>query len=85
MIPHAPLVAAARGKVDAKAARKGERTVWRPEGAVEAAVYARELLEAGNIVDGPALVESVDTTVLVPEWARLTVDEYGSLAIGEQG
>jgi N-methylhydantoinase A/oxoprolinase/acetone carboxylase beta subunit len=84
-IPHAPLVAARPGKADAKAAQKGERTLWRPEGTVTAIVYSRELLEAGNIVDGPALVESADTTVLVPEWARLTVDEYGSLAIGEQG
>lgn len=84
-IPHAPLVAAKRGKADSTGARKGERTVWRPDGPVTSIVYDRELLEAGNVVDGLALVESPDTTILVPEWARLTVDEYGSASIEERG
>ncbi|HXG40413.1 MAG TPA: hydantoinase/oxoprolinase family protein, partial [Candidatus Limnocylindrales bacterium] len=83
-IPHAPLVAAERSESGAEAARKGERALWRPGGPVTAAVYDRELLRAGNAIEGPALVESADTTILCPEWARLTVDEYGSLTIEER-
>jgi N-methylhydantoinase A/oxoprolinase/acetone carboxylase beta subunit len=34
-------------------------------------------MEAGNIVDGPAIIEQRTTTVIVPPHARLEVSEYG--------
>jgi N-methylhydantoinase A/oxoprolinase/acetone carboxylase beta subunit len=32
---------------------------------------------AGNIVEGPAIIEQNTTTVVVPPMARLEVTEYG--------
>ena len=49
---------------------------WRPT-----PVYPREMLLAGNRIDGPALIEEyASTTVLLPG-DRLSVDRYGNLLI----
>jgi N-methylhydantoinase A len=77
-IPHAPIVEQESVSPDASAAIKGRRSVYRPGGAVEAVVYDRALLRPGNTVDGPALVEAVDTTIIVPDGARLTIDTFGT-------
>ena len=45
---------------------------------VEFTVYDRALLRPGNSVDGPALVEAIDTTIVVPEGTRLSIDAYGT-------
>lgn len=82
-IPHAPIVARDVGGPDASAAVKGQRQIYRPGGALTATVYSRELLAPGHVVTGPALVEAVDTTIVVPEDAVLRVDEYGTGIIEE--
>jgi len=63
------------------AARKGlRRAYWPAEGAhVETAVFDHARLEPGNTVDGPALIESEFTTVVIPPGWRFRVDE---LALG---
>jgi N-methylhydantoinase A len=56
------------------AARVGERPVYFDEaGFVPTPVYRRELLRAGHRLDGPAIVEQMDsTTVLLPgQWAAI--------------
>jgi N-methylhydantoinase A/acetophenone carboxylase len=63
-----------RGDADPAGARKGERTV---RGAANL-VYDRDLLQPGHAIDGPALVEAVDTTIVIPSGMRITVDEYGT-------
>ncbi len=76
-IPHASVVrGAAGGKVEA--ALKGRRTVHYPEGAHEASVYDRDRLPAGARIEGPALVEAVDATIVVPTGTHFLVDEYGT-------
>ena len=77
-------VPAPEGGASAAEAKKGERTIWTPGGPRAAGVYDRARLTAGNVVEGPAIVEAVDTTVLVPDWARLTIDRYGSAVIEER-
>ncbi len=64
---------------DSSPARKGSRSVWRDGGTVEVAVYDRDLLRPGNRVEGLAMVDATDTTILVPQGATLDVD--GHLAI----
>jgi N-methylhydantoinase A len=82
-IPHAPIGAGQKGEADPSAAKKGERAVYRLEGAQQAAVYDRDLLRPGHIVPGPALIEAVDTTIVVPGGSQLSIDEYGTGIIEE--
>ena len=42
-------------------------------------VYSLERLQCGNIIKGPAIIEGVDTTVVVPDDRKVTVDEYSNL------
>ncbi|MCZ7526704.1 MAG: hydantoinase/oxoprolinase family protein [Acidimicrobiia bacterium] len=77
-IPHAPIVGGTRGEPDPSAAKKGEREVVSPDGVVEATVYDRALLRPGHVVHGPALVEAVDTTIVVPAGSTFSVDDYGT-------
>jgi len=66
-------------------APRGERAVHVREECFAAAVYAREDLRAGQVLDGPAIVEQADTTVWVlPRW-RATVHADGSLVLGRDG
>jgi N-methylhydantoinase A/oxoprolinase/acetone carboxylase beta subunit len=67
------------------AARIGSRRVvfedaGRPV-ALEAAVYARGSLRAGNRIAGPAIVQQMDTTTVVPPGIGASVDRYGNLII----
>jgi N-methylhydantoinase A len=44
-------------------------------------IYDREMLQPGDILDGPAIVEQYDsTTVIMPEW-KCEVDDYGNLRL----
>lgn len=63
---------------DPGAARKGVRDAWWAEsnGRVETAVYDLAGLQPGNLVEGPALIESEYTTVVVPPSKRFRIDEY---------
>jgi N-methylhydantoinase A len=70
---------------DPAAACKGQRTIHGPGGALTAAVYDRERLAPGNMIAGPALVDAVDTTILVPAGMRLSVDPYGTGIIDTGG
>jgi len=51
------------------------------EDAQEAAVYARDQLGAGARVDGPAIIEQLDTTTVVPPDVTAEVDEWLNLRI----
>lgn len=72
-----------RGPGDAAAALKGRRPVWfdNERGFVDTDVYVRERLEPGHCVRGPAIIEAVDTTVLVEPGLAAEVDEYLNLVI----
>jgi N-methylhydantoinase A len=61
---------------------KGERQTWfRETGFIATPVLAREALEPGATVAGPAIVEAVDTTVVVPPGWAGSVDVNGFLVI----
>jgi len=64
------------------------RRVWfDTDGAVDCPVYRRETLPADTTIDGPAIVEEVDSTTLVFPGDLLRVHERGALllTIGEAG
>ena len=71
------------GGPDAAGARKGSRRAFVPErDAFETVpVYDGHALRAGNEIDGPALIERTDTTIVVTAAYRVRVDEYGTCVI----
>ncbi|KPL50935.1 methylhydantoinase [Prosthecomicrobium hirschii] len=68
---------------DASAALTGRRDVWMPEagGFVATPVYARERLAPGNRIEGPAIVEQMDTTTVVLPGMIARVDAYETLIL----
>jgi N-methylhydantoinase A len=75
----AELVARPLGEADPSSAKKGSRTVWWDAiGGVETALYEWDRLAPGACVEGPAVVESVDTTYLVPARWDLRIDTFGN-------
>ena len=64
-------------------ARKGTRQAWFPStgGFVDTAVFDRYRLAAGTRVDGPAIVEERESTVVVPPGASCVVRNDGALEV----
>jgi N-methylhydantoinase A len=63
-------------------ALKGRRAVdYATEGIHEAAIYAGELLGPGMSFDGPAIVETSGSTIVVHPGNEVTVDDYGNVII----
>ena len=63
------------------AVRATKPVYFRASGWVDTPVYTRERLLAGNVVDGPALVEEHASTTVVQPGDHLRVDELGNLQI----
>ncbi|MCK4273654.1 MAG: hydantoinase/oxoprolinase family protein [Dehalococcoidales bacterium] len=55
-------------------ALKGYRGVYWKDGFTRTAIYGQLTLECGNVVTGPAIIESDDTTILIPQGKKYTVD-----------
>lgn len=68
---------------DASAAVSGSREVWMVEagGFVPTTLYDRALLKHGNLVTGPAIVDQMDSTTVVPPGMTATVDAYLNLIL----
>lgn len=68
---------------DAAHARTGERDVWMVEAAgfVPTALYEREKLRPGNVVSGPAIIDQMDSTTVVPPGTSARVDAYRNLIL----
>lgn len=65
---------------DASASIKGERPVFfEGEGYTPTVVYRGESLRPGNAVEGPAIIERMGDSVVVPPGYGATVDDYLSL------
>jgi N-methylhydantoinase A/oxoprolinase/acetone carboxylase beta subunit len=62
--------------------RKGERQAYFPEtGFVATPVFDRELLEANTRLEGPALLEEPESTIVLPPGNAMTLDDHGNLLI----
>jgi N-methylhydantoinase A len=68
---------------DAASAIAGRRPVWFPEarGFADTPIYARDALQPGHRFGGPAVVEQMDTTALVPPGMTARVDAYLNLIL----
>lgn len=66
-------------------AKKGRRPLVldAQDGTLPAPVYDRALLTNGHSLDGPALIESEQTTILIPPGWRMQVDRYNNAVIEE--
>ncbi len=83
VVPKAAFQPRPMGGADASAAVTGRRDVWLPEtgGFVACRVYDREKLDAGNRIAGPAIIEQMDTTTLVPPGMAVLVEPYLNLIL----
>lgn len=72
---------------DSSAARKGQRRAWftgSNAGYLDASIYDYTRLCAGNIVKGPAIIETLFTTVVVPPAHNAEVDDYLNVVLRRQ-
>ncbi len=79
--PIAELLDATLRATSALDARTGTRKVYAAANGSTAAIYAREALPLGAEIDGPAIIEQVDATTVIPPGARARVDAVGNLRI----
>src|SRR5271166_1782912 len=57
---------------------KSRRQVWfRETGAVDATIYDRERMPAGQRIQGPAVIESLESTIVVPPGWQAKMDDDG--------
>jgi len=81
-VPPVSFVRRPRAGSDPSAARKGSRPVYYPAyGFIDTAVYERDLLQPGNVIEGPCLVEEIASTSVLTPGAKGTVDEYGNIIV----
>jgi N-methylhydantoinase A/oxoprolinase/acetone carboxylase beta subunit len=51
-------------------------------GMIRARVYDRTLLRPGHVIEGPAIVEQLDSTTIIPPAMYAAVDGYEKLLVG---
>ena len=77
-----PTVAAAEpGGEDPSAALVGRRPVRFDGTPYDAPAYDRLLLRAGNVIDGPAVIDERSSTTALPPGTTARVDRYGNLLL----
>ena len=69
------------GAEEPATALRTTHAIWVEGSEVEANVYDRGLLKAGNVVRGPAIVTEMDSTTLILPGHAATVHSGGSLLI----
>lgn len=86
-VPHFTFSEAAPATDTADNARKGSRLVYlEPDrGRIEVSVYERCCLTRGHALEGPAIVESETTTLLVPSEWTLKIDQLNNALLEEVG
>ena len=64
-------------------AHKGYRDVYFDGKWVKTGIYEMDKLKVGNLVEGPAVIESWNTTLVVPQALKVTRDEYLNFVLEE--
>ncbi|MGM0468130.1 MAG: hydantoinase/oxoprolinase family protein [Promethearchaeati archaeon] len=64
------------GKTPPEKASKGYRDIFWEGGWHEASLWEMSLLQCGNIIDGPSVIEAPATTLLVPPGYRVKLDNH---------
>jgi N-methylhydantoinase A len=83
IVPKATFAAGDDAGPDATGAIVGHREVWLPEagGFARCPVYDRERLRVGNRFAGPAIVEQMDATTVVPPGWTGQVEPHGNIVL----
>lgn len=71
----------ANGEVAAKPSGFRETYFGVRQGWIETAVYARSQLHAGSLLEGPAVIEEMSSTVLLAPGQNATVDPFGNIVV----
>jgi N-methylhydantoinase A len=66
---------------DASKALKRKRYCYFDNKQVETPVYDSEKLKAGNVIQGPAVIEVPTTTAIIPGNFQCKIDDYGNYII----
>lgn len=64
---------------------KGVRKAFFGQGMVDASIYELSELKPGNIIQGPAVIEHVNTNYVIPPWNYVAIDEYETLWLKKRG
>jgi len=75
-------LADAAGEAEAPA---GARRVWFVGGWLETPIYRRSQLPPGKMLEGPAIIEQLDTTIVVEPGDHLAADPLGNLILRVSG
>ncbi|MEM9284970.1 MAG: hydantoinase/oxoprolinase family protein [Pseudomonadota bacterium] len=71
---------------DIESARSGTRAVdFDTLGVMDTSIFSRDLLGAGDQIDGPAVIEEAGSTTVVFPGQQVSVDDYGNLHITIKG
>jgi len=62
-------------------ASRGRRPVWFAEGWCDTAIWSRRDLPAGSVIEGPAILEQSDATIVVEPGLRGRVDRLGNIIL----
>ena len=69
----------------ARRIRIGRNVFFRQSsGYIATNIYAYSKLQTGNIIVGPAIIEDVDTTTVIPPGFRGTINEYLNIIIKKE-
>lgn len=79
--PELPAIAEGVARPDDAALLDRRKVDFDVTGPVDTPVYDRSKLLAGNVLDGPAIVEQLDTTTVITPDATARVDHHGNLVI----
>ena len=77
--------AVTKGGADAKGAIVGSQAVYMDGKSVNASVYQRAKLAAGNRIAGPAIVMEMDSTTVILPGHQGSVDDFGNILIYPEG
>lgn len=72
-----------KGTASPERARKKDRKAYFEEfnDYVDCPTYERSQLKAGNVLVGPAIVEQMDTTTVIPPRQKAKIDKFGNIII----
>ena len=72
-----------KGTAISEQAKKGTRRVYFKEfnGYEDCSTFDRLRLKANNVISGPAIIEQMDTTIVIPPNQVAKVDQYGNIVI----
>jgi len=83
IVPKPVLAAEPHAGEDPAAACKGARPIYLPDrgGFCEVPVYDGDRLRHGNRIEGPAVIETANTTIVLPDGFALVVDAVGTCVL----